>query len=51
MNAKDTNERQAAFYERKRAAGFVKHSEWVHKEDRKKLAEYAAKLRKKRGGS
>lgn len=46
---KTNAERQAAFHQRKVAAGFVRHPEWVHKDDKKTLAEFAKKLREAAG--
>lgn len=48
MNAKTTGQRQREFYAKQREAGFVKHSEWIHKDDVDDLKLCAAELRIKR---
>ncbi len=43
---KTSKERQAAFKQRMRSAGFVQTAVWVHATDIKRLTVYVAKLRK-----
>lgn len=41
-------ERQRSLVERRNAAGFVRHAEWVHREDLEALKLYARCLRARR---
>ncbi len=48
MTAKTNQQRQAAFKERMRAAGFDRVDVWVHPEDRTRLKNYVKRLQSAR---